>query len=74
MKVQVEFDPEYVEEYRLIGFENRAIDDDDFRDDRVDAGETWLRMKRRRILDVASHLFLTLGYEGTTMKAIALTP
>ncbi len=39
VKVQVEFDPEYVEEYRLIGFENRAIDDDDFRDDRVDAGE-----------------------------------
>jgi len=39
VKVQVEFDPEYVEEYRLIGFENRAIRDDDFRDDRVDAGE-----------------------------------
>lgn len=43
----------------------------DIQEDRVDAGETWLRMKRRRILDVASHLFLTLGYEGTTMKAIA---
>jgi len=39
VKVQVEFDPEYVEGYRLIGFENRAISDDDFRDDRVDAGE-----------------------------------
>lgn len=39
VKIQVEFDPEYVEEYRLIGFENRAIADSDFRDDRVDAGE-----------------------------------
>jgi len=39
VKVQVEFDPEYVEGYRLIGFENRAIADDDFRDDSVDAGE-----------------------------------
>jgi Ca-activated chloride channel family protein len=39
MKVQVEFDPDLVEEYRLIGFENRHIDDDDFRDDEVDAGE-----------------------------------
>ena len=39
VKVQVEFDPEYVEEYRLIGFENRDIADDDFRDDEVDAGE-----------------------------------
>jgi Ca-activated chloride channel family protein len=38
-KVQVEFDPESVERWRLIGFENRAIDDEDFRDDTVDAGE-----------------------------------
>ena len=37
-RVQVEFDPDVVAEYRLIGFENRAIDDDAFRDDRVDAG------------------------------------
>jgi Ca-activated chloride channel family protein len=39
VKVQVEFDPDYVEEYRLIGFENRDLDDDDFRDDEVDAGD-----------------------------------
>ena len=39
VKVQVEFDPEYVDEYRLIGFENRSLADEDFRDDRVDAGE-----------------------------------
>ena len=38
-KVQVEFDPGLVEEYRLIGFENRDLDDDDFRDDTVDAGD-----------------------------------
>ena len=37
-KVQVEFDPARVERYRLIGFENRAVDDDQFRDDTVDAG------------------------------------
>lgn len=39
VKVQVEFDPDLVEEYRLIGFENRDLDDDDFRDDEVDAGD-----------------------------------
>ena len=39
VKVQVEFDDDLVEEYRLIGFENRELDDDDFRDDRVDAGD-----------------------------------
>jgi Ca-activated chloride channel family protein len=37
-KIQVEFDPAAVERYRLIGFENRAVDDDRFRDDTVDAG------------------------------------
>ncbi len=38
-KVQVDFNPEVVARYRLIGFENRAIADEDFRDDTVDAGE-----------------------------------
>jgi Ca-activated chloride channel family protein len=38
-RVQVEFDAAGVERWRLIGFENRAIDDEDFRDDTVDAGE-----------------------------------
>jgi Ca-activated chloride channel family protein len=38
-KVQVDFNPQVVSRYRLVGFENRAIADQDFRDDRVDAGE-----------------------------------
>jgi Ca-activated chloride channel family protein len=38
-KIQVDFNPEIVSLYRLIGFENRAIADEDFRDDSVDAGE-----------------------------------
>jgi len=39
VKIQVEFDPEAIPEYRLIGYENRDIADKDFRDDKVDAGE-----------------------------------
>jgi len=39
VKLQVEFDPERVARYRLIGYENRTIQDADFRQDRVDAGE-----------------------------------
>ncbi len=39
MKIQVEFNPEKVYAYRLLGYEDRAIADDDFRDDVVDAGE-----------------------------------
>lgn len=38
-KVQVDFNPEVVMRYRLVGFENRAIADEDFRDNSVDAGE-----------------------------------
>jgi Ca-activated chloride channel family protein len=38
-KIQVEFNPDSVEAYRLIGYENRDIADRDFRNDRVDAGE-----------------------------------
>ncbi|MEZ4236287.1 MAG: von Willebrand factor type A domain-containing protein [Myxococcota bacterium] len=39
VKVQVAWNAEAVQRYRLVGYENRAIADDDFRDDRVDAGE-----------------------------------
>ena len=38
-KIQVEFDRDKVLSYRLLGFENRAIADEDFRDDTRDAGE-----------------------------------
>lgn len=39
MKIQVELNPEHVLAYRLLGYENRAIADIDFRNDAVDAGE-----------------------------------
>ncbi|HUD28064.1 MAG TPA: von Willebrand factor type A domain-containing protein [Novosphingobium sp.] len=39
VKVQVEFNPAQVEQYRLIGYENRALREEDFADDAVDAGE-----------------------------------
>lgn len=39
VKIQVEFDPKQVVAYRLLGYENRAIADADFRNDKVDAGE-----------------------------------
>ena len=38
-KVQVDFNPDGVAYYRLIGYENRAVADQDFRNDAVDAGE-----------------------------------
>ena len=38
VKIQVEFNPAVVAEYRLIGYENRALRREDFNNDRVDAG------------------------------------
>ena len=39
VKIQVEFNPDYVEAYRLIGYENRVLNNEDFEDDSKDAGE-----------------------------------
>lgn len=39
VKLQVDFDPAQVKRYRLVGYENRDIADQDFRNDKVDAGE-----------------------------------
>ena len=39
VKLQVEFNPEKVQGYRLIGYENRLLNKEDFNDDKKDAGE-----------------------------------
>ena len=39
VKIQIEFNPAYVSEYRLIGYENRALREEDFSNDAVDAGD-----------------------------------
>lgn len=38
-KIQVEFNPNVVEKYRLIGYENKRLTDDEFEDSNTDAGE-----------------------------------
>lgn len=64
-KIQVDFNPEVVARYRLIGYENRDVADQDFRNDKVDAGE------------VGSGHSVTALYEVETLKgtssAAALT-
>lgn len=39
VKIQIEFNPKAVKEYRLIGYENRVLQREDFNNDKVDAGE-----------------------------------
>ncbi|MCU7617136.1 von Willebrand factor type A domain-containing protein [Chryseobacterium sp. PBS4-4] len=39
VKIQIEFNPKFVKSYRLIGYENRKLRNEDFTDDKIDAGE-----------------------------------
>jgi len=39
VKLQIEFNPTHVESYRLIGYANRLLNDEDFNDDKKDAGD-----------------------------------
>lgn len=39
VKIQIEFNPAHVKEYRLIGYENRLLAEEDFDNDRIDAGD-----------------------------------
>lgn len=79
VKIQIEFNPTKVKGYRLIGYENRMLNKEDFNDDKKDAGElgaghTVTAMYEIIPNDVASP-FLTnvdpLKYQQTTVKKSA---
>ncbi len=57
VKIQIEFNPEIVGEYRLIGYENRALAREDFNDDKKDAG------------DIGAGHMVTALYEVTPLAA-----
>lgn len=57
VKVQIEFNPKHVAEYRLIGYENRLLQREDFGNDQVDAG------------DIGAGHTVTALYEITPTKA-----
>lgn len=52
-RAQVEFDPAQVSGYRLLGYENRALADEDFRNDAVDAGEVFAGHSTTALYEVA---------------------
>ncbi|MEM7462477.1 MAG: VWA domain-containing protein, partial [Pseudomonadota bacterium] len=61
VKIQVEFNPSRISEYRLIGYETRALAREDFNNDRVDAG------------DIGSGHSVTAIYELTPVGSPALS-
>ena len=58
VKIQIEFNPSRIAEYRLIGYETRALRREDFRNDKVDAG------------DIGSGHTVTAIYEITPKEAV----
>ena len=54
-KVQVDFNPDVVSRYRLLGYENRRVADQDFRNDSVDAGEVGANHSVTALYEVKFH-------------------
>ncbi len=77
-KVQVDFNPNVVRRYRLIGYENRAVADQDFRNNAVDAGEVGAGHNVTALYEVelnpeanADALIARLRYEDPETHAVS---
>ncbi len=77
-KVQVDFNPNVVRRYRLIGYENRAVADQDFRNNTVDAGEVGAGHNVTALYEVelnpeasADALIVRLRYEDPDTHAVS---
>ncbi len=68
VKVQVEFNPAIVAEYRLIGYENRALKREDFNNDQKDAGEIGAGHTVTALYEIALE-----GLEGPQRRSPALS-
>jgi Ca-activated chloride channel homolog len=78
VKIQVEFNPAVVAEYRLIGYENRLLNDEDFEDDKKDAGElgsghTVTALYEIKLTDDDSKTQNSLKYQNTELNDLAKT-
>lgn len=72
VKIQVEFNPENVEEYRLIGYDNRRLENEDFTNDAKDAGEVGAGESVTALYEIipaAGRTSQGLKYQQTTPQA-----
>lgn len=65
VKIQLEFNPSVVAEYRLIGYENRLLRREDFNNDAVDAGDIGAGHTVTALYEIA-----VVGSEGTLMEPL----
>ena len=76
VKIQIEFNPAVVAEYRLIGYENRLLAREDFNNDKIDAGEIGAGHTVTAIYEIAlvgseGRLTDPLRYGATNKPAIS---
>lgn len=69
VKLQVEFNPAVVAEYRLIGYENRVLREEDFQNDRVDAGDIGAGHQVTALYEIAR-----TGSGGTQLPPLRYQP
>ncbi len=70
VKVQIEFNPALVSEWRLIGYENRVLREEDFRNDKVDAGEVGAGKSVTALYEITPAGAATLHGERRYGKAV----
>lgn len=78
VKIQIEFNPAIVEEYRLIGYENRKLNKEDFDNDKKDAGElgsghTVTALYEIKLADKHANKDQNLKYQSTQLNKKALS-
>ncbi|MCP4706723.1 MAG: DUF3520 domain-containing protein [candidate division Zixibacteria bacterium] len=64
VKIQVDFDPEIVRSYRLLGYENRDVADNKFRDDKEDGGEIGSGHEVTALYEIKFHKNSDWGHIG----------
>jgi len=67
VKVQVQFNPENILAYRLIGYENRVLDNEDFEDDEEDAGEIGANQNITAIYEIVPQSNQNLSEKALTI-------
>jgi Ca-activated chloride channel family protein len=77
VKIQVEFNPDVVAEYRLIGYENRMLRREDFNNDKIDAGEigaghTVTALYELTLTGSSARLIDPLRYAASKPEAVAV--
>ena len=71
-KIQVVFNPDTVRSYRLLGFENRDVADEDFRDNTVDAGEVGLGQSSTALYELEPVSASDGSGDPTTLATVTL--